>query len=370
VRSRDIILRIIAVSTCPPVFLLLSRNSPITQYTIFFSKFFVIASPIVNPLLTFHTTSTTPPYLKTPISTASYQSSPPSHHYANFPKKTTNVSVYRTHFLEILNCFPDATLCFTDGSNIGNRTGFAYSINNKTFSYRHRNSASILTVELQAIFQCLESILSLLYPTPHTFLIASNSFTALTTISNIHSFHPIAHTVLTTRSSLSQSVTFIWIPSHRGIQGNEVVDSAAKAATNFPRINSRLLPTKSDLTLFIRQHITKYWISLSQNQALSNKLGQIKPLPFSWPSSHQRFRITNTCLTHAHLLTNLFPLSCEHCKLDSSSPSVTCLRAPPSHLSVTPTESTNSSKWPCPTNSHPSKTFSPTSAPPINLSRI
>jgi len=54
-----------------------------------------------------------------------------------FSKKTTNASVYRTHFLKILNSFPDATLRFTDGSKIENRTGFAYSINNKTFSYRH-----------------------------------------------------------------------------------------------------------------------------------------------------------------------------------------------------------------------------------------
>jgi len=57
---------------------------------------------------------------------------------------------------------------------------------------RHRNSASILTVELQAIFYCLESILSLPRPTPHTFLIASDSPTAPTTSSNSHSPHPLA----------------------------------------------------------------------------------------------------------------------------------------------------------------------------------
>ena len=85
-----------------------------------------------------------------------------------------------THFgypstLEILNSFPGAILCFTDGSKIGKRIGFAYSISDQIFASRQRNSASILTVQLQAILQCLEKILSTLFPQSHTFLIASDS---------------------------------------------------------------------------------------------------------------------------------------------------------------------------------------------------
>jgi len=270
-------------------------------------------------------------------------------------KKTTNASVYRIHFLEILNSFPDATLCFTDGSKIGNRTGFAYSINNKTFSYRYRNSASFLTFDFRLSFQCLEPILSLPYSTPHTFLIASDSLTAQTTISNNHSPHPTAsrmHTLLTTCSLLSQSVTFIWVPSNRRIPGNEIVDSTAKAPTILPRINSRILSTKSDLTLFDSTSPNTGFNC--QNQTPSNKRARIKPLPFSWPSSHQtlrwheihltRLRIGHAHLTHAHLLSNLFPLSCEHSKLDSPLTVSHSLRAPPSHLSVTSTESINPAK--------------------------
>jgi len=67
-------------------------------------------------------------------------------------QKTTNATIYRTHFLEILNSFANAVLCFTDGSKSKNKVGFAYSIRDKTFSFRHRNSASILTAELQTVF--------------------------------------------------------------------------------------------------------------------------------------------------------------------------------------------------------------------------
>jgi len=42
-------------------------------------------------------------------------------------------------FLEIRNSFPGAILCFTDGSKIGDRTGFAYSISDRIFASRHCN---------------------------------------------------------------------------------------------------------------------------------------------------------------------------------------------------------------------------------------
>ena len=77
----------------------------------------------------------------------------------------------------------------------------------------------------------------------------------------------------------------------------------------------------------MRKNITNHWISLWQKQAPSNKLARIKSLPFSWSLSHKthrrhelyltRLRIGHTCIAHAHLLSNLFPLSCEHCSLDS-----------------------------------------------------
>jgi len=121
-----------------------------------------------------------------------------------YPKNFTIATVYRSLFLEILNSFPGAILCFTDESKIGDRTGFAYSISNQIFASRHRNSASILTVELQAIFQCLEKILSTPFPQPDSFLIVSDSLSAMSAISNVHSTHPLVtriHTLLTTLSS-------------------------------------------------------------------------------------------------------------------------------------------------------------------------
>jgi len=54
--------------------------------------------------------------------------------YNSSPKKATPATIYHADFLEILDSLPDAIPCFTDESKIGNRTGFAFSIDNNIFS--------------------------------------------------------------------------------------------------------------------------------------------------------------------------------------------------------------------------------------------
>ena len=97
-------------------------------------------------------------------------------------------------------------------------------------------------------------------------------------------FPPPCHTYLHPfhRSPIHPSFhNFFWVSSHRGIQSNESVDSAAKAATNVPQNKPSFLSIKLDSIFFIRKHITNHWISLWQNQAPSNELAQAEPLPFS-----------------------------------------------------------------------------------------
>jgi len=114
-----------------------------------------------------------------------------------FPKKSIIAFIHRSHFLEIVNAFLDLTLCLTHDSKIASRIEFAHSLGDQTFSYRHRASASISSAELQAIFQSLEHILALI-PLSHTFLIVSDSLSALTAVANVHSTHPLVtriHTI-------------------------------------------------------------------------------------------------------------------------------------------------------------------------------
>ena len=136
-----------------------------------------------------------------------------------YPKSATPPSSYRRLIQEIINSFKKPTVCFTDGSKIHNRSGFAYLIGNSIYSHRHRNSASVYTTELQAICDCLEQILTL----PH--LWTNNTYPTLSS----------EHLV--------------------GIPSNEKVDKATKLATHFPSVSKSSLPSNSDLFLYINNVI-------------------------------------------------------------------------------------------------------------------
>ena len=93
------------------------------------------------------------------------------------PQVILDLTILRAHFRDIIDRFPSATLCFTDGCKQRNRLGYAFSINNPVYLYRHRNSSSIYTAKLQAIFHCLECILHRAPPTPtQNYLFVSESF--------------------------------------------------------------------------------------------------------------------------------------------------------------------------------------------------
>jgi len=77
-----------------------------------------------------------------------------------FPKASTLLTVYQTHFSEIVNRTPEAILCFTDRSNQNGRIGLVFSIAGQTHMFRHRNTVSVFTAELQAILLCLENIIT------------------------------------------------------------------------------------------------------------------------------------------------------------------------------------------------------------------
>ena len=86
------------------------------------------------------------------------------------------------------------------------------------------------------------------------FLVASDSLLDLTAISDVYSAHPLVsriHTLLSALLYTSYTVTFIRVSSHEGILGDEKVDSATKAATSLPPINSQILLTKANLSLVL-----------------------------------------------------------------------------------------------------------------------
>ena len=155
-----------------------------------------------------------------------------------FPRKrlTPLRVMYQSHFRGLINSYPHPVTCYTDDSKLKNRTGFVYSIEEEITSFRHRISASILTVKLQTIYQCLEFILSFSPSHSAPYLLCSDSLSSLDAMTT----SPMPHSTTRSFNASTLNVTFVWIPGHRGILENENIDKAAKAAALLQHLGSNM----------------------------------------------------------------------------------------------------------------------------------
>lgn len=241
---------------------------------------------------------------------------------ANIPK--TDNSIYRKHINNIISEFPNSIVCYTDGSKSGSKTGYAYSIQGSIVSHRLRNSASIFTAELSAIYSCLTQLTQ--RPPNHRYLILSDSLSSLLSLQDTHSSNPITqriHILLHTLSSNNSTVLFIWIPGHINHPDHDIVDRAAKDSTTHPKITDPSPTPAYDLKNYYRFQILSSWHD-HWSQQTNNKLRSIKNSPVPWSSANRasrqeevalaRLRIGHTRLTHSYLILRLLgPPSCHYC---------------------------------------------------------
>lgn len=104
-------------------------------------------------------------------------------------------------------------------------------------------------------------------------------------------------------------ISFVWIPSHVGIRGNEEADKAAKDALQLQVSNLKVPFT--DFKSEIRKHVKEVWQE-QWNSCVLNKLHSIQPQLGPWPFSSRQFRreeavlarlrIGHTYITHSFLL--------------------------------------------------------------------
>ena len=111
---------------------------------------------------------------------------------------------------------------------------------------------------------------------------------------------------ITFLDSIGVNVTYLWVPSHNGIQGNEIADDLVKNATRRncdPEISTVNLDLSlSEIKSIIKRHGLKIW----QQQYISNSTGAFYKKCF--PSIYNR-NIFNCSQIHR--------LQTGHCRLNS-----------------------------------------------------
>jgi ribonuclease HI len=154
-----------------------------------------------------------------------------------------------------------ATAFFTDGSLIEDSTGFGVFNAIHSASRMLKAPASVYVAELAAIHYALETIASL--PSDSYFIFSDS----LSCVEAIRSQRPVRHSsylltkirdILSALSSLCFVITFVWVPSHCSIPGNEKADSLAKVGAMEGDIYERHIAFNEFFHIFRQQSLVSW----------------------------------------------------------------------------------------------------------------
>ena len=170
----------------------------------------------------------------------------------------------RTKYENLLKNYPSHETVFTDGSKNENSVGLAVVHHTKKdpteIIQRLPPEASIFSAEIGALVEALKLIK---YSSKTNFLILTDSLSSLQALEQTN---PLDTRVICLKLNIQlitqkgKDLTFCWIPSHIGIEGNERADTLAKEASNaqFDKRKIHKLPY-SDFRQKIKEHIHLLW---------------------------------------------------------------------------------------------------------------
>uniref|UniRef100_A0A1Y1L8P1 Reverse transcriptase domain-containing protein n=2 Tax=Photinus pyralis TaxID=7054 RepID=A0A1Y1L8P1_PHOPY len=226
---------------------------------------------------------------------------------------------------------PDVTI-YTDGSRTEYGVGCSIAIGKIAYAWSLSPKASIFTAEQYAIWQALRYCE--INPNLQSVVIASDSLSSLTSLQNLASADILTKMCQETVIAIASNgtvVTFVWIPAHVGILGNEVADRAAKRAASEIEIDVPEIK-KSDQKVYILQRMKELWQQSWQEN--NTFLTQIKPsvvttspalnLPRQESVRLHRLRMGHTAITHTYLLKGENPPLCDLCNNAMSVEHILC----------------------------------------------
>jgi ribonuclease HI len=235
-----------------------------------------------------------------------------------FTKKNTSDGVYSSLFLEKREKYRNYKFIFTDGSVKEGRCGAAVLTDHNNFQYRLQDNTSVFTAEIFAIRKAIEIGSEI---AQSDLVICSDSKSALVSLKDMYSPHPIVQEIQDSISLSNKTFVFLWVPSHVNIEENEKVDQLAKAALNINETSDTdfiFRDIKALISKKILERWGDHWVQISHN----NKLRSIKDNVLPWKNLESlsrkesivvtRLRIGHTLLTHKYIFEKL-PSPCCIC---------------------------------------------------------
>ena len=239
-----------------------------------------------------------------------------------YSKHETSPNLIKKELFSLLNKLPKGERIYTDASRTNEGTGAAVVTANCTYKFKMSEYTTTYTAELYAVLQALMHIQQ---SDCRFSAVITDSLSTINALNNVTSQHPLiqrVYRVLHTIQVAGKEVAFIWVPSHIGIDGNELADRAAREAIGDP--NSILVPNTlpADFKCFVRNQIINSWQTEWDNA--TDKLRECKNSVKLWECNLpkrknqvlvNRLRIGHTKLTHSYLILKENPPICEMCSV-------------------------------------------------------
>ena len=229
-------------------------------------------------------------------------------------KKESSNNEMKSLFLEHATRHSKAVDIFTDGSKTTDGVGFSVIVPGSSIKRKLSFNFSVFTAELLAILNALIYIFN--NPSSKNFVIYTDCLSILSSLKAVYSTNPIINTIhdwlvlLANRKKIT--IEFCWVPSHVGIDGNEMADAAAKAATRLVNESNHKVPLL-DLRKSIRSYCMAKWEHHWSNLPTNLKLKSIRPSISYWRNTCRdrrssivltRLRIGHTYFTHKYLMAS------------------------------------------------------------------
>ena len=239
----------------------------------------------------------------------------------------------RAKFHEYHNALGPHDEVYTDGSKINERVGAAAVINRhfqngettrRQLSKRLPNNSTIFAAEATAITLALDYY-RYMDPVQHDVVVYSDSMSCLQAIEGEDTENPLICHIMNLLWALSDKgtrVSFCWVPSHCGIEGNEIVDQLAKETLDHdidPLATVHYADLKPVVNSYIQQEVQIKWdVSIHGRDLylLKPTLGppkKFKHLTRAEEVVITRLRIGHTKATKSHILSRGPPTACQHC---------------------------------------------------------